>query len=141
MQRFASAIGSIAPLMLVTIMSTTPAHAADLTAQALELVKDCEDVEGDGTCGARTVPVVSGRAAAMNMAAAIFILLAAAFPVPYFAGIYNHAYAAIMLISVLPILAISSIFALRGRNPGLISAMLKVGMYFGIAAFLLGTIM
>jgi geranylgeranylglycerol-phosphate geranylgeranyltransferase len=106
-----------------------------------ELVKDCEDMEGDGTCGARTVPVVSGRAAAMNMAAAIFILLAASFPIPYFAGIYNHAYGAIMLISVLPILAISSIFALRGRNPWLISLMLKIGMYFGIAAFLLGTIM
>ncbi len=105
-----------------------------------ELVKDCEDIEGDGACGARTVPVVSGAAAAMNVAAAIFILLAVSFPLPYITGVYNNAYGIVMFISVLPILTISFIFALRKKSPGLVSLMLKVGMYFGITAFLLGSI-
>lgn len=103
-----------------------------------ELVKDVEDIEGDRACGARTVPVVAGRRAALGAASAIFILLAAAFPVPYFTGTYGPLYLAVMLAAVLPILGLSAGLSLAQRSPGMVSLLLKAGMFFGIAAFYLG---
>lgn len=104
-----------------------------------ELVKDCEDMPGDRACGARTLPVIAGKEAVMKIAAAIFIFLAAAFPVPWLLDIYSDRYGLVIMISVLPILVVSFIFALRGSRPGLVSLLLKVGMFFGITAFLLGS--
>ncbi|MBN1164255.1 MAG: geranylgeranylglycerol-phosphate geranylgeranyltransferase [Candidatus Krumholzibacteriota bacterium] len=104
-----------------------------------ELVKDCEDIPGDRICGARTLPIISGRNTALNIAAGIFVLLAVTFPLPYFADLYNRAYGLIILLSVVPILLVSLIFSLRRSKPGLVSFFLKTGMFFGILAFILGT--
>lgn len=101
-----------------------------------ELVKDSEDVEGDRRCGARTVPVVSGTTRALRSAAVIFLLLSAGFPVPYLAGRYSGIYGLIMFVSVLPILVLSSVLSIRGRDPGLVSILLKLGMFFGAIAFM-----
>jgi len=105
-----------------------------------ELVKDTEDLAGDRRFGARTVPVVSGPGAALTLAAAIFALLAAAIPSPYFMGIYGKAYLAVMLLSVFPVLVVSCALCLKRRSPGLVSLLLKIGMFFGVAAFYLGSI-
>jgi geranylgeranylglycerol-phosphate geranylgeranyltransferase len=105
-----------------------------------ELVKDCEDMEGDSSFGARTIPVVCGQDVALNYAAAIFVLLAVSFPIPWLNGFYSTAYMAIITFSVLPILIISIIFALQKRKNGLVSKLLKLGMFFGILAFLAGSV-
>jgi geranylgeranylglycerol-phosphate geranylgeranyltransferase len=105
-----------------------------------ELVKDTEDMRGDSECGARTVPVVSGGRAAMGAAAAIFAVLAAAVPLPYIAGAYGGAYLVTMLLSVVPVLVVSCILSARGRSPGTVSLLLKIGMFFGVAAFYLGSL-
>ncbi|MCK4538110.1 MAG: geranylgeranylglycerol-phosphate geranylgeranyltransferase [Candidatus Krumholzibacteria bacterium] len=105
-----------------------------------ELVKDCEDLEGDRRFGARTVPVVCGQAAALNSAAVIFVILAVSLPIPWLKGFYSAAYMSIMAFSVLPILIISIIFALQKRKSGLVSNLLKLGMFFGILAFLAGSV-
>ncbi|MBN2072100.1 MAG: geranylgeranylglycerol-phosphate geranylgeranyltransferase [Candidatus Krumholzibacteriota bacterium] len=104
-----------------------------------ELVKDCEDLDGDARCGARTVPAVSGRKPALRSAALIFLFLAVLFPAAGIVGLYNHIYTGLMFISVLPILVLSAIFSLRGKYHALSSLLLKLGMFFGILAFLFGS--
>ncbi len=100
-----------------------------------EIVKDCEDIEGDRRCGTRTMPVLLGIRVPLNAAAVIFLLLAVTFPLPYLAGIYGRAYGLIMAVSVTPVLLLSFILSVRKRRPGLVSILLKVGMFFGILAF------
>jgi geranylgeranylglycerol-phosphate geranylgeranyltransferase len=104
-----------------------------------ELVKDAEDIEGDSRCGAKTVPVVSGQGAALGAAAVIFVLLAAAAPVPYFMSMYSRAYLWTMVLSVVPVLVVSCVMCAGRRAPGAVSILLKIGMFFGIAAFWLGS--
>jgi geranylgeranylglycerol-phosphate geranylgeranyltransferase len=103
-----------------------------------ELVKDTEDIEGDRMCGASTIPVVSGTAAALNAAAAIFIILVIAIPLPFARGLYGGGYLLTMLLSVLPVLVVSCVFCIRRRSPAAVSLLLKIGMFFGVAAFYLG---
>jgi geranylgeranylglycerol-phosphate geranylgeranyltransferase len=103
-----------------------------------ELVKDTEDIEGDRECGARTVPVISGPGHALTAAAVIFALLSAAIPVPFIKGLYGKAYLVTMLVSVLPVLVVSCVLCLKQRSPSVVSLLLKLGMFFGVAAFYLG---
>ena len=103
-----------------------------------EIVKDTDDIEGDRVCGAKTFPIVSGRRAALTTALAIFHALCIAFPVPAYIGMYGRAYALVMMLSVVPILLISMWIILRGRSLGVVSALLKIGMFFGCVAFYLG---
>ena len=88
----------------------------------------------------RTVPVVSGPGAALYASGAIFALLAAAIPVPWILGVYGNAYIYVMLLSVLPVLVVSCALCMRRKSPGLVSFLLKLGMFFGVAAFYLGSI-
>lgn len=102
-----------------------------------EIVKDTDDVEGDRAAGARTFPIVSGRAAALRVAIAIFIALCVAVPIPAYAGAYSLVYALVMLLSVVPILLVSIVLILRGRRLALVGSLLKLAMFFGCAAFYL----
>ena len=116
-----------------------PAGFAFVFVFGRELVKDTEDLEGDGRCGAKTVPVVSGPGAALGAAAVIFVLLAAAVPLPYFRGMYSRGYLWVMVLSVVPVLVVSCVLSARRRAPGAVSILLKIGMFFGIAAFWFGS--
>lgn len=104
-----------------------------------ELVKDAEDVEGDRICGARTVPVVSGAGPALVASGVIFTVLAAAFPVPYCTGVYGRGYLVAVSATVIPILAVSAALCYARRAPYAVSMLLKFGMFFGVAAFYLGS--
>ncbi|MDD3643034.1 MAG: geranylgeranylglycerol-phosphate geranylgeranyltransferase [Candidatus Krumholzibacteria bacterium] len=104
-----------------------------------ELVKDAEDVRGDRACGARTVPVVSGADRTLVASALIFTVLAAAFPVPYCTGTYGKGYLAAVSGTVIPILAVSAALCFARRAPRAVSILLKLGMFFGVAAFWLGS--
>ncbi|UCF06709.1 MAG: geranylgeranylglycerol-phosphate geranylgeranyltransferase [bacterium] len=103
-----------------------------------EFVKDCEDLEGDRMCGARTVPVVSGKGRALTFAAVIFGLLIVGFPIPYAVGYYGAGYGLLMIFGVIPILVASIVLTLTARSPSHVSLLLKIGMFFGIVAFYLG---
>jgi geranylgeranylglycerol-phosphate geranylgeranyltransferase len=104
-----------------------------------ELVKDAEDVAGDGACGARTVPVVSGRESTLVASAVLFTVLAAAFPVPYLTGTYGKWYLVTVCATVIPILGVSAALCYARRAPGVVSVLLKIGMFFGVAAFFLAS--
>ena len=104
-----------------------------------EIVKDTDDIEGDRQCRATTLPIVSGRRAALTAALAIFLVaLCISIPVPLFVGMYGTAYALVMLLSVVPILLISIGIILKGRSLGAVSTLLKIGMFFGCVAFHFG---
>ncbi len=103
-----------------------------------EIVKDTDDIEGDRASGARTLPIVAGRRAALTAALVIFIALCIAFPLPSYMGVYTPAYALIMLLSVVPLLIAAIWIILRGRRLGLVGSLLKFGMFFGCAAFYFG---
>ncbi len=105
-----------------------------------ELVKDCEDVEGDRACGAGTVPVISGKRVALNAASTIFIILMVLFPLPYIAGLYGSGYGVVIVASIIPILIVSVVLSLKGRHLGTVSVLLKIGMFFGITGFYIAAI-
>lgn len=115
-----------------------PAGFTFLFVMGREIVKDTDDIEGDRACGARTFPIVAGRRPALATALAIFLALCFAFPVPAFVGMYGRAYALVMMLSVVPMLLVSIGIILGGRSLGTVSALLKVGMFFGCLAFYFG---
>jgi geranylgeranylglycerol-phosphate geranylgeranyltransferase len=130
------ALGSFAGGNLVA--GAVPAAFAFFFVVGREIVKDVDDIEGDRSCRARTVPIVSGRRAALTTALVVFLALAIAVPVPAFVGIYRPAYAFVMLGTVVPILLVSIGIILRGRSLGLVSSLLKLGMFLGCVAFYFG---
>jgi geranylgeranylglycerol-phosphate geranylgeranyltransferase len=115
-----------------------PAAFTFLFVMGREIVKDTDDIEGDRACGAKTFPIVAGRRAALATALAIFLALCFAFPVPAFVGMYGRAYALVMMLSVVPMLLVSIGIILKGRALGTVSALLKIGMFFGCLACYLG---
>ena len=112
-----------------------PASFTFLFSMGRELVKDSEDLEGDRACGARTIPIVSGKKTALSAAIAIFIALAFGFPLPYILGYYGKTYGLIMISTVVPIMVAAIVLTARGRSLGMVSTMLKSGIFFGIIAF------
>jgi len=100
-----------------------------------EIVKDCEDIEGDYFFGSKTIAIIIGKKKAMRIAAVIFLLLIISFPIPFFTGIYTKVYLFIIIFSIIPILILSFLLAYRAKRPGLISLLLKIGLFFGIIAF------
>jgi 4-hydroxybenzoate polyprenyltransferase len=115
-----------------------PAAYTFLFVMGREIVKDAADLEGDKTFGATTFPIVSGTRPALVTAAAIFGCLCVTIPLPSELGIYRNLYALIMLCTLVPILIVSILFVLRNRSLGLVSSLLKVGMFLGCAAFFFG---
>jgi geranylgeranylglycerol-phosphate geranylgeranyltransferase len=116
-----------------------PAVFAFFFVMGREIVKDMDDIKGDTACRAATFPIVSGRRAALTTALAIFLALCISIPAPTFMGIYGRPYALVMLLSVVPILLISIWIILAGRALGTVSTLLKIGMFFGCAAFYVGS--
>ncbi|HVO76741.1 MAG TPA: geranylgeranylglycerol-phosphate geranylgeranyltransferase [Candidatus Bathyarchaeia archaeon] len=115
-----------------------PAAYTFLFVVGREIVKDVDDIEGDEACRATTFPIVSGRRAALTTALAIFLALCISFPIPSFMGLYRPAYGIIMLLTVVPILLVSIWITLSGRRLGLVSSLLKLGMFFGCVGFYFG---
>jgi geranylgeranylglycerol-phosphate geranylgeranyltransferase len=115
-----------------------PAAFTFLFVVGREIVKDVDDIEGDRACKATTFPIVSGRRAALTTALVIFLALCISFPVPAFLGLYGMAYGFIMLGTVVPMLLVSIWIILAARSLGLVSSLLKLGMFFGCIAFYFG---
>lgn len=116
-----------------------PASFTFLFVMGRELVKDCDDMDGDRLAGARTLPIVSGKRWSLSLAAVIFAVLAVLFPLPYLLNVYGRGYAIVITCSVIPILIVAIVLSLKMKSLGLVSMLLKTGMFFGIMAFYFGT--
>jgi geranylgeranylglycerol-phosphate geranylgeranyltransferase len=115
-----------------------PAAYTFLFVMGREIVKDTDDIEGDKACRATTFPIIAGRRPALVTALVLFLALCVSFPLPSFLGHYRMAYGLIMLCTVVPMLLVSIWVILRNRSLGLVSTLLKVGMFFGCVAFYFG---
>jgi geranylgeranylglycerol-phosphate geranylgeranyltransferase len=76
-----------------------------LTMLAREIVKDLEDLVGDGAAGSRTLPAIVGSKSARAAALAVIVVTIAAVPVPYVAFNFSGTY---LLVSVLAVIFLLS---------------------------------
>lgn len=104
-----------------------------------EIIKDAVDVAGDRAVGAKTIPIVFGRKAALAAAAIPFIILIPVTALPFVLGIYGVWYLAAVGLAVDTVLAgiiIRLFMNPDDRTLNRLSAVLKLDMLGGLAALL-----
>ncbi|MDP8239054.1 MAG: geranylgeranylglycerol-phosphate geranylgeranyltransferase [Candidatus Hatepunaea meridiana] len=118
-----------------------PALFAFLMHIGREIIKDTEDISGDGMWGVMTFPVVTGGEKSQRIAGVILAMLVIITYIPYQLGIFSINYLIIVAIAVdLPLLVII-VFLWRGlEKNGLerVSAILKLTMITGLVALYVG---
>lgn len=99
-----------------------------------EIVKDIEDVEGDKSQGACTLPIIAGRMNARILSHIIMIAAIISLYLPYHYGIYGYEY--------LIIAAIGGIVAAYSlvNTPTKAQKLIKISMYIVLVGFLVGSL-
>ena len=115
---------------------------AFLTMLAREIIKDVEDVEGDATAGARTLPLVYGTSVAVYTTVGVLFVTLLLTPLPFFLLHYRGLYLLLMLAAAALLLYVVWIFLgprpeARARQA---SHLLKAAMAAGMAALAFGAI-
>ncbi len=110
---------------------------ASLTILAREIIKDIEDVVGDGLHDVRTLPLVAGPGFARLLAAAVALVTVCLTPLPYLQLGFSGAYLGLVLISDVFLLA--AVWRVMGDGPGTAGAgtgsrLLKAAMITGLLA-------
>lgn len=107
---------------------------------ARELVKDIEDMEGDKTEGAKTLPILYGEKITSVLAFILIILDCALCPLLYY-HIFGVYYLAVIAIAVI-LFIYSAILIIRNQDrltAGKVSKYLKIGMLIAFVSFIFGT--
>ncbi len=118
-----------------------PAGFAFLIHLGREIVKDVEDEAGDRVVGARTLPIVASKRAALGVAAGVLIGLASLTPIPFVRGVYGQWYFVMVMPFVatpLIILAFQLAYGLGTRGLRRVSFSLKIIMLTGLASLYVG---
>lgn len=108
-----------------------------------EMLKDLEDVEGDQTFGAQTIPIRFGATVTLALATLVFATMIAATLAPFWTGEYGLTYFLVVTLGTnLPLLYAT---AQAWRNPTKQNlyrqnTLLKAAMAFGILSVALGKI-
>jgi geranylgeranylglycerol-phosphate geranylgeranyltransferase len=128
------AVGRIGPALI-------PAGFAFLFHLGREILKDAQDVAGDRAGGARTLPAVAGVGEALGWTSLVFILLIMVMPLPFVTGYYSFWYIIIVVLGVdLPLIHVI-LSSRRYQSPdhlGSLSLLLKLDMWVGLAAIMVG---
>ena len=111
------------------------AGIAFLTTMGREIYKDIEDTKGDKALGAKTLPILIGNTASMNLARIFVILGAASATIPYI----HHVFTINYIISVIPCIIIL-LYSTISKDPKKAQKTVKIGMFLGIIAFLIGAL-
>jgi len=106
-----------------------------------EIVKDMQDVRGDRSENAQTIPLQYGVRVAQNWIVWLTLLLMAGAFLPYFLGIYGIYYLVVLVIFVeIPLTFV--VYSIRKdvgeANCGRLARLLKVDVFFGLIAIFLG---
>lgn len=107
-----------------------------------EIIKDMQDLEGDLSQNAVTFPGKFGRQFSVVLINIIFIILTLLTLLPYILSIYNRIYLFIVVAGVDSVLLFSSVVLWFRREPevlGRLSHLLKLDMFVGLAAILMGS--
>lgn len=118
-----------------------PALFAFLFHLGREILKDLEDTEGDTAAGSRSVATVWGARAALAAATAVYFLLVLLTPIPFWKGLYDWPYIALVLcpVDLILLYAVVSMWRNRSRqNLIRLDILLKAGMVFGLLALWAG---
>jgi geranylgeranylglycerol-phosphate geranylgeranyltransferase len=118
-----------------------PAILAFLLVMGRELIKGAEDVGGDRPAGAITVAVRYGPDRAVDLAVLTLSVCAVLSPIPWLTGYYGRLSGVVMELLFVPgILAASWQVLSSNERPAFhrASRILKIQMFFGIAAMALG---
>jgi geranylgeranylglycerol-phosphate geranylgeranyltransferase len=118
-----------------------PATLAFLFIMGREIVKDVEDLSGDGACGATTLAHELGARRALTVALGFFLLFVAAVPWPYMLQLYGSRYLFVYAFGVIPLLLVAALLMLRDSSPNnllRVNWILKVDMLLGVLGFYLG---
>ncbi len=109
---------------------------------AREILKDIEDMRGDGRNAVRTFPLVAGKKAALGLVSAVLVLVIIGSALPYWLSVYGAAYFWVVSIGVDTVL-VYVLFAMWNDhstgNLARLNLLLKYDMLVGIAAIVLGT--
>jgi len=106
-----------------------------------EIIKDAEDIEGDKAMGAKTLAIKYGIGKALKLSLIPLFLVILITPIPFFTGLYNTYYMAIIIIGIdLPIVYMASrIFVAPTTETAEKSkTLLKIMILIGIVALYLG---
>lgn len=106
-----------------------------------EVVKDMQDIDGDRTVGARTVPLRYGIDTARRLVILLTLLLMIGALLPCLLNIYGRLYLVTLIVAVeLPLLYVilSIQHDASSRNCARLAALLKGDVFFGLLAIYLG---
>jgi geranylgeranylglycerol-phosphate geranylgeranyltransferase len=122
-------------------LSLIPAVFALLFHLGREILKDIEDMNGDASAGASTLPIKLGVKYSLDVCTLIFLLLIGLTIVPYLLHVFSLLYLLAVIFGV-DLGLIYVIWSIR-RNPApsnihRLSNWLKIEMFAGLAAILLG---
>jgi 4-hydroxybenzoate polyprenyltransferase len=109
-----------------------------------EIIKGCEDIEGDKKEGVKTLAIRIGVNKSKYIAMTIGILAIIFYILPYFTNILNPLLFLISMAFGLIVVAFAVILMAKNNlikeNFSKISRLLKIGAYLGLVAFLLASI-
>ncbi len=121
--------------------AVVPAIFAFLFHLGREILKDIEDIEGDRSQNAKTLPIVYGVRLSLLLTTLSFVLLIIITWLAYWMGIYDSTYFWIMVIAMYPVL----IFILYSMwqdtsktNLRKLNTLLKIEMFVGLFAIYCG---
>ena len=108
---------------------------------ARELIKDIEDMEGDKSEGAKTLPILYGEKPTAILAVILIIIDCALCPLLYYNHIFGFYYLIVIAIAVILFLY-SAILIIRNQDrqtAGKASKYLKIGMLVAFVSFIFGS--
>lgn len=108
---------------------------------ARELIKDIEDMEGDKSEGAKTLPILYGEKITAALAFALIIVDCALCPILYYNHIFGFYYLIVIAIAVI-LFIYSAIMIIRNQDRNTAakaSKNLKIGMLIAFVAFIFGS--
>ncbi|MCQ2971213.1 geranylgeranylglycerol-phosphate geranylgeranyltransferase [Methanobrevibacter gottschalkii] len=109
---------------------------------AREIVKDIEDIEGDKTDGAKTLPILIGEKKPAILAAILIIIDSALCPLLYYYHIFGILYLVVIAFAVM-LFIYSAILILKSQKREIaakVSKNLKIGMLIAFVAFIFGSL-
>ncbi|MDD5709602.1 MAG: geranylgeranylglycerol-phosphate geranylgeranyltransferase [Candidatus Marinimicrobia bacterium] len=108
-----------------------------------EIVKDLEDLSGDGANNSNTLPVAVGEASTRVIAAIMILFFLPMIPLPYLAGLYNKwfFFIAVFAGGVPMVVMMVRLFQVRKAvNYYQLASVMKIIMFIGLLALFIGRV-
>ncbi|MBN2600952.1 MAG: geranylgeranylglycerol-phosphate geranylgeranyltransferase, partial [Candidatus Marinimicrobia bacterium] len=106
-----------------------------------EIVKDIQDMEGDRTVNARTIPLSIGIPSTRRLIFFLTVVLMIGAPIPYYFDIYGIFYLLVLIFTV-EIPLVYFLYSIShdssSENCGRLSSLLKADIFLGLLAIFLG---